>query len=207
MELGGDLYDIKMIDENRLGVAIGDASGKGIPGAILMSALYAAFKTGSRKSLEVNEIIGKLNNSVVDLTQSDKYATFFYGILNISSGIFEYTNAGHNHPYLVRISGKVEELGTGGTVLGFFKEIEYKMDKVKLEVGDRIVLFTDGVTECMNEKDEEFGEKRLLDILIRNVEISSKKLEEKIINSLRKFAGEREFSDDVTLVTILKKEN
>jgi sigma-B regulation protein RsbU (phosphoserine phosphatase) len=209
MELGGDLFDLRRIDDKRLSIAIGDASGKGISGAILVSTLYAAFRTGRKKYLEVNEIIERLNNSVANLTKPGSYYTFFYGILNYYKGIFTYTNAGHNPPYLIRNSGKFEQLDVGGIVLGFFKGIKYKMSEIKIETGDILVFYTDGITECKDDKDEEFGEKRFLDILLKNNSLSPKKLQEEIINSLISFTQRSVFSDDITLVIIKKisKEN
>ncbi len=209
MELGGDLYDLRRIDDKRLSIAIGDASGKGISGAILVSTLYAAFRTGRKKYLEVNEIIERLNNSVANLTKPGSYYTFFYGILDYHKGIITYTNAGHNPPYLIRNSGKFEQLDVGGIVLGFFKGIKYKMSEIKIETGDILVFYTDGITECKDDKDEEFGEKRFLDILLKNNSLSPKKLQEEIINSLILFTKKSVFSDDITLVIIKKisKEN
>ncbi len=204
MELGGDLYDLKKIDGKELGVAIGDASGKGVPGAILMSTLYATFRMGRKGYLEINEVIEKLNDSITSLTQPDTYATFFYGILDIQTGIFRYTNAGHNPPYLIKSSDGFKKLEIGGTVLGFFKEIKYKKGEVKLEINDVLVLYTDGITECKNKWDEEFGEKRFLNIILKNRSLAPKKLQEKIVNALHVFAEKSVFSDDISLVIIKK---
>jgi len=204
MELGGDLHDLKKLDEKKLGVAIGDASGKGVPGAILMSTLYATFRMGRESYLEINEVIERLNDSITSLTRPDTYATFFYGILDIQTGIFRYTNAGHNPPYLIKSADEFKKLEIGGTVLGFFKGIKYKKHEVKLEIDDVLVLYTDGITECKNKWDEEFGEKRFLNILLKNRSLAPKKLQEKIVNALHVFAEKSVFSDDISLVIIKK---
>ena len=145
-----------------------------------MSALYGLFRPGRYKTMDVNETIYRLNDSVVELTTSESYATFFYGILNTESGEFKYTNAGHNPPLLIKKSGEIKHLDIGGTVLGFFKSIEYKSDIVTIEDGDMLCLYTDGITECKNKWDDEFGEKRFLEILVSNRHLSAEKIKKKV---------------------------
>ncbi|MFC1557990.1 GAF domain-containing SpoIIE family protein phosphatase [candidate division KSB1 bacterium] len=203
-ELGGDLHIVRELDNTRVSIAIGDAAGKGIPGAILMSALYGLFRPARYKTMDVNETIHRLNDSVVEFTRPDSYATFFYGILKAENGEFVYTNAGHNPPFLIKKSGETVHLDVGGTVLGFFRDIEYKSDTVTLEDDDMLCLYTDGVTECNNKWNDEFGEKRLLDVLVSNRHLSAEKIKKKVIDKLHVFGEKGVFDDDVTIVIVKK---
>lgn len=200
--VGGDVYDLFRIGENGLGVAIGDVSGKGAPGAILMAVLYAGFKSLLKDIYLVVEIVAQLNNLMSEATTEGYFATFFYGQLDVQKKEFTYCNAGHNPPILLRKNLTIEMLEKGGTVLGFLKDQTYRQEAVKVNTGDYLVFYTDGVTEAKNEKDEEFGEKRLVDTLKENYGKSPLEMKQEIFTQLESFAGNQEFPDDITLIII-----
>lgn len=203
--IGGDLYDLIPFHDGRLGIAIGDSSGKGIPGAILMATLFATFRGRLRPESEVHELIRKLNNSLMQFSEPGKYSTFFYGVLNPKTGNFQYTNAGHNPPVLIRSNGEKISLDTGGAVLGFFKNLDYKKGEIVIEEGDLLTFYTDGVTETQNPQEEEFGELRLIDFLINHRSQELRNIEQKLLQALQIFAKGKPFGDDVTLIFLRRE--
>src|SRR4029077_16700706 len=163
--VGGDYFDILPLDEKTLGICIADVAGKGMPAALLMSNLQAAVRGLSSPSLAPNLLCSRLNSIVYRNTESDRFITFFYAHLDGPARRLVYVNAGHNAPFVVRSDGSHERLRDGGTVLGVFASRTYEMGSAQLSAGDRVILFTDGVTEACNFAGEEFGEARLLRLL------------------------------------------
>ncbi|MCP4723873.1 MAG: SpoIIE family protein phosphatase [bacterium] len=204
LAIGGDLYDFVSLSDDLLGVAIGDVSGKGVPGAMLMAALYSAFRGQVRKSEHPEEVINYLNTSLYEQTESNKFATFFYGVLNTGYNTFNYTNAGHNYPLLIKKDGSWAELSKGGPLLGFLPEIKYSSGKIELGSDDIVLLYTDGVSEAFNEKEEEFGIERLVETVHRNREKTATDIIERIIDKVIQFSKRRHQDDDLTLVIIKK---
>ncbi|MFC1554368.1 SpoIIE family protein phosphatase [candidate division KSB1 bacterium] len=201
-EIGGDLYDFITLSENELGIAIGDISGKGVPGALLMATLYASFRGFVRRSVPPNRVIRRLNRYMYKQTEADKFATLFYGTLNCADSTFTYTNAGHNAPILVRSNGKAVELKKGGPLLGFVEEANYLKDKVVLNEGDIIFLFTDGISEAQNTNEEEFGENRIIKYLKNHKDSSAEEIIKNLLDEIKKFTNESHQSDDLTMVVI-----
>lgn len=198
--VGGDLYDAFRIDENRQAIAIGDVSGKGAPGAILMAVAYAGFKSLFNEIDPPATIVAKLNNLLYEATATGYYVTFFFAILDRSSGQLTYCNAGHNAPILLRKDGSTVMLKEGGTVLGFLENRTFHQNTVDFRPGDTLVCFTDGVTETQNVDEEEFGDERLMQTLKTNLGEQPKTLKIAILDDMRTFAGDCEFPDDVTLL-------
>jgi len=202
--VGGDFFDLVNLTSNKIGMGIGDISGKGIPGAILMATLFSNFKAQVRISSKTHKVLQNLNNSFCEITDEDKYATFFYSVLNFSSNILHYSNAGHNPTILIRNNNDIELLNQGGPVLGFLRDINFKYDKKELQRNDLVFMYTDGITECMNKNNEEFGEARLIDFLKTNHRIQPEEIKHRLINEIEKFSQRKTFDDDVTFI-ILKK--
>ncbi len=200
--VGGDFFDVFRTTQNMLGLAIGDVSGKGAPASILMAMLYAGFKSLLKEIYPVVEIVARLNNLLTETTAEGYYATFFFGLIDGNTRRFTYTNAGHNPPILVRKDLSVKELSTGGIVLGFLQNQEYRQETVELQSGDYLILYTDGVTEVKNKQGKEFGEKRLIQLVKRHHGTPPHQMKEIILNALRRFSGGKEFSDDVTMVLL-----
>ena len=200
--VGGDFYDIFKLGDKKLGVAIGDVSGKGAPASILMAILYAGFRSHLKVIYPVVEVVARLNNLITDITAEGYFATFFFGIYNRETKELTFTNAGHNSPILSREDGSLLRLETGGIVLGFLKDQEYRQETIKLLKGDFLILFTDGITEVMNGKGEEFGEERLINLIQKNRNANPYELKSMILKELKNFNAQEDFSDDVTLALI-----
>ena len=205
-EVGGDLYDFILLDENHLCFAIGDVSGKGIPAALFMAVTKTLLKATAHISLHPSKIIEKMNNFLSVDNEADMFCTFFCGILNLQTGRMSYSNAGHNPPYILRKDNSLESLTQPiGTALGVLEDLEFKSAETKIEKGESVFLYTDGVNEAMNEKFEEYGYPRMNAVLERNYSLHAKELIEKIVEDVKLFVGKAPQSDDITLLTIRLK--
>jgi len=204
-QVGGDYFDVIKIDEDNYIIAIADVSGKGVPASLLMSNLQASLLALSVEVKEFHRLVSKVNNIIHVNTASDKFITFFGGILNIRSLSFTYVNAGHNPPYWVKSDGSLQILEKGGLLLGLMSGVEYEYETIQLASDDKVVMFTDGVTEAMNEKEEQYEDPRLEKFLQSNRVSSAKDLTEGIAEDVKKFAGNAPQSDDITVVVICAK--
>jgi sigma-B regulation protein RsbU (phosphoserine phosphatase) len=199
--VGGDYFDIYALSESKLAMSIADVSGKGMSAALLMSNLQAALKATASEQIQPEQLCARVNRIICDNVSPDKFITAFYGLLDGPGNRLAFTNAGHNAPILARRDGSWLRLGEGGVPLGLFPDWNYGRGEVQLADGDRLVLFTDGVTEASSAAGEEFGEERLLTVLLENRHLSAGKLQEKILAEVAKFSGGR-FEDDATLVVV-----
>ena len=200
--VGGDYFDIIPLDEKTRGICIADVAGKGMPAALLMSNLQAAVRGLSSLSVAPNLLCSRLNSIVYRNTDSDRFITFFYAQLEGPTRRLVYVNAGHNAPFVVRADGSHERLRDGGPVLGVFASRNYEMGSAQLSPGDRVILFTDGVTEACNLEGEEFGEARLLRLLKDNRTLSADELQLKILAVVAEFSAGR-WQDDATLLVLV----
>ncbi len=198
--VGGDLYDFIEFSSTRTGITIGDVSGKGTPGAILMATLYSTYRGLVRLRLPINQMMHDLNNTLKSRISSSSFITFFYGELDHETGNLSYCNAGHCAPILIRADGSVDVLHSGGTVLGFIENYHYEMATVKIKEGDCIFFYTDGLTEAMNDRNELFGEERLLQFLKAHLHLSPAALLRKVYRVIRQFTGVSRPQDDFTAV-------
>jgi phosphoserine phosphatase RsbU/P len=201
--VGGDYFDILPLDKKMLGICIADVAGKGMPAALLMSNLQAAVRGLSSLSVAPHLLCSRLNSIVHRNTDSDRFITFFYAQLEGPEGRLTYVNAGHNAPFVVRADGSHERLREGGTVLGVFASCNYETGSAQLFPGDRVVLYTDGVTEASNLAGEEFGEARLLRLLENHRTLSADQLQAKILAVVAEFSGGR-WQDDATLLVLCR---
>ena len=199
--VGGDYFDILPLDDKTLGICIADVAGKGMPAALLMSNLQAAVRGLSSLSIAPDLLCSRLNSIVYRNTESDRFITFFYAHVDGPTRRLAYVNAGHNAPFVVRSDGSHERLRDGGAVLGVFASRNYDMGSAQLSAGDRVILFTDGVTEACNPAGEEFGEARLLRLLEDHRTLSANELQAKIIAVVGEFSGGR-WQDDATLLVL-----
>ena len=203
-QVGGDYFDVIPLQDGKILMAIADVSGKGMPAALLMSNLQAGLHTLCEENYNLAEITFRLNNLVYKNTSLERYITFFLFKLDSHSGRFEYVNAGHNPPYLLHASnGALEELFTGGIILGFMKDAQYEIGNGQFEPGDFLLMFTDGVTECMNTDDDEFGEQRLEAMIRREApKRTCQDFNRYLVQRLKDFAGGRDQSDDITVLAV-----
>jgi sigma-B regulation protein RsbU (phosphoserine phosphatase) len=199
--VGGDYFDILPLDEKMLGICIADVAGKGMPAALLMSNLQAAVRGLSSLAVAPNLLCSRLNSLIYRNTASDRFITFFYAHLDGANRHLAYVNAGHNAPFVVHSDGSHERLREGGAVLGVFATRNYEMGSAQLSPGDRVILFTDGVTEACNLAGEEFGEARLLRLLEDQRTLSADELQAKILAVVAEFSGGL-WQDDATLLVL-----
>jgi phosphoserine phosphatase RsbU/P len=200
--VGGDYYDFVEMGDGRLGIAIGDISGKGIPAALLMASLQASLRgLAIANPPELSRLMGNLNRLIYDASPSNRYATFFYGVYNATSREFMYVNGGHNPPMIFR-GNDVLRLEEGGPVVGLFGPAQYSQGVVFLEPGDTMVLFTDGVSEAMNNEEEEFDEARLVGSVRSGAGLNPSELIDHVMVDCDAFAAGAPQHDDMTLVVV-----
>ena len=203
--VSGDYYDFLPVKDRLLGLAIGDVSGKGLSAGLLMAGLQGRLRSEApRFGADLVTLLQSLNRSICETTENSRFVTFFYAVYDERERKLIYVNAGHNPPILVRRPGiadcSIERLDAGGMVLGVSPDAKYEQGSVRIEPGDLLILFTDGVTEVMDSEDLEFGENRLLDLVLRHLDAPLEQLVDGIFEELAAFRGERALEDDVTLV-------
>jgi len=201
-KVGGDYYDFIPIIENQIGIAIGDVSGKGIPAALIMAYFRASLIAEIRNNYAIRSIMFKVNNLLFESTASDIYVTAVYGVLDTKNRIFTFANAGHNAPILRYANGEMEYLTEGGVALGMFENLKYEVRPLGLSPGDIMVFYTDGVTEAKNEKEEEFGTKRLKQVIIDSYQLSAFEIQENIYKAVKDFMDSLPQADDLTMIVI-----
>jgi sigma-B regulation protein RsbU (phosphoserine phosphatase) len=202
-EVGGDLYDFFQIDKYRLGIVIGDVSGKGIAAALLMAVCRTLIKATASKGLPTDTVLFEVNNILANESPDNMFVTLFYGILDTRNGSFEYSNGGHNLPCLISEDEKISELeNIGGLLLGAISDVEYRSNIINLKPNEIIFLYTDGITETFNSEGIEFEEYRLFEILRKNSKQNVRELIENVINDVKQFAGGTEQSDDMTCLAL-----
>ncbi len=198
--VGGDYYDFVSMCDGRLGIAIGDISGKGVPAALLMASLQASLRgLAIANPPQLSTLMENLNRLVFDASPSNRYATFFYGVYDPSTLEFVYVNGGHNPPMVFR-GTEVLRLETGGPVIGLFGLARYEQAWVQFHPGDTLVLFTDGVSEAMNHEDEEFDEPRLMDAVRSGEGLNAAELIDHVMRVCDDFVAGAPQHDDMTLV-------
>ena len=204
--VGGDYYDFIKLPEGKLGVAVADVCGKGIPAAVMMSSVQAVLNALSTQNLPLAEIVTHLNRYLCRHSATDRFVTFFYGILNFPDNSFTYINGGHNPPHVFRKGGEVEKLLEGGLILGVMEDEFYDTGKVMLENGDLLLMFTDGVTEVHNEEREMYGEERLIGLVNAMLELPSEEIIQNTNREITKFARSGQLEDDFTMVCVKRNQ-
>jgi sigma-B regulation protein RsbU (phosphoserine phosphatase) len=200
--IGGDLYDLVPLGECRLGVAIGDISGKGAPAAILMASLYASFRSVTRSLLTLPELMARLNNLLSENVAPGRYATFFYAIIDTEKRELRYSNAGHFPPLLLRAGEEPRLLAEGGMVLGYIRDTAFDEGIVELQPGDLIILYTDGLVEAQNDEGDMFGEERVAEIAATLLGRTAKEVLDGLRGSVSSHCKSAALGDDLTLVVV-----
>jgi len=199
--VGGDYFDVLKLSENSLAICIGDVTGKGVPAALLMSNLQATVHGFAGPHVQPAELCAQVNQATLPYVGENRFITFFYGLLDAPVRRLAYVNAGHNPPLLVRRDGSCRRLQDGGPVLGLVPNWHGRPGQVELVPGDRLVLFTDGITEAADARGEEFQEERLVTLINTNRHLRPGAIREKIMAALREFAGDK-WNDDATLLVL-----
>jgi serine phosphatase RsbU (regulator of sigma subunit)/predicted ester cyclase len=199
-EVGGDFYDFHLLSEGRLGLAVGDATGKGVPAALVMSTTCGMLRAVAQSSESPGEVLLRVNEALSARIPASMFVTCFYGVLDPKSGIFAYANAGHDVPY-VRRGGECEELRARGMPLGLMPGMSYEEKDIVLEAGEAAFFYSDGLVEAHDPNGEMFGFPRLRALVAEHGEESS--LGDFLLEQLYSFVGEGwEQEDDITLLTL-----
>jgi serine phosphatase RsbU (regulator of sigma subunit)/predicted ester cyclase len=200
-EVGGDFYDFHLLSEGRLGIVVGDATGKGVPAALVMSTTCGMLRLAAQSYSSPGVMLQRVNETLCPYIPSNMFVTCFYAILDPESGLLRYANAGHDLPYLHH-GGAAEELRARGMPLGLMPGMSYEEKEDSLEVGDSALLYTDGLVEAHDPKGEMFGFPRL-QALVSEHGKEERSLEEALLEELYSFVGEGwEQEDDITIVTL-----
>ena len=217
--VSGDYYDYQDLSNGCLALAIADVAGKGISAALLMASLQASLRLviddvqrvanedGDRElcgTFPTSQLVRRINRQLHANTTPEKYATFFFAVFDPASSTLTYTNAGHLPPMLVR-KGTVTMLEVNGTVVGLFPQAPYKESHLKLEPGDVLVCYTDGVTEPENEYGEMFGDDRLQETVLKSAHLPGEQIIAAVIEAVKVFTGSHELQDDMTLLVVRRQ--
>jgi sigma-B regulation protein RsbU (phosphoserine phosphatase) len=200
-EVGGDYFDFMKLPNDMLAFCLGDITGKGLPAAMLMANLQATLRGQALIQKSVSDIVKNSNLLLFNSTDSNRFATLFFGILDTKTNIITYCTAGHDSPIHFNKS-ELTKLDEGGLLLGCFETADYNEAVKKMETNELIVIYTDGVTEAMNENNEEFGEDKLIELINIHQKKSSKEITDEIISNVKEHSANSPQFDDITLMVI-----
>jgi len=201
--VGGDFYDYLPFGPKRFGLVIGDACGDGLPAAMLISQIQAMLRSEVNNGVDIEPMCEYLNRQVFRFTPRNKFVTLFYGVYDHNCHEFHYANAGHHYPIIIRKDGSTEELNQGGPGLGILEGAEYSTGSVKLNPEDLLVLYTDGISETLNDAQrEDYGERRLVEQLIYHRHEHPNKIVKIILDDMQQFGVSDSSADDRTLVVV-----
>jgi len=198
--VGGDYYDVLRLGEHRLGICIADVVGKGVSAALLMANMQAAVRAFGGNTESPAQLCGKVNRLLCDNIAAGKFVTFLYGVLDGESRTFRHCNAGHPYPILLS-EGSIRALEQSGAVLGVFPDWSYEDSTIELRAGDRLLLFTDGITEASNTTGQEFEDASIAAFAKANGTLTAKELNSRLLAQVSAFCGAH-FQDDATLLVI-----
>ena len=202
-DVGGDFFDFIRIDDNHIGLAVGDVTGKGVPAAFFMAIVRTLLRTISLLNLPPSECLARLNDQIAAENEQEMFGTIFYGIIDTKTGEFLYANGGHNNPALITQNGELEWLPeTGGVLIGMISGIKYTEKKIQLCRGDNLFFYTDGVVEAFNQDNVEFSEDRLAKVLRECRNISTSRLTEAVYSAVKAFENGAPQADDITCVAL-----
>lgn len=205
-ELGGDFYDFFIIGEDEIGLVIADVSGKGVPAAFFMAIARTVLQSSARERRSAGECLAETNTILCDQNPLEMFVTVFYGILNLRTGVLSYANGGHNPPVVVREDGEVVELPqTGGMAMGIMAGLTYQQGEARLHAGDTLFLYTDGISEAMDEQGREFTVERLLASLSESHQQSLDIVVSNVTEAVSNFVGKAPQHDDMTYLVVRYK--
>jgi sigma-B regulation protein RsbU (phosphoserine phosphatase) len=207
-ETSGDFYDVYTLPNGMLGFLVADVVDKGAAAALYMALSWTLIRTyAAEYPEEPDRVLSEVNQRIIFDTDSSRFVTVFYGVLDPSSGKLKYCNAGHNPPYLIRAQDgkKVERLTKTGVLLGMFEDESWEKDVVQFDHGDVLVLYTDGVTEAQNAEGDFFGRERLVKVAKKNSGGTAKVVRESLLGKISQFVGDAPQMDDMALVVIARK--
>jgi serine phosphatase RsbU (regulator of sigma subunit) len=201
-EVGGDFYDFFELEDGRLGIVVGDATGKGVPAALVMASARSMLRAVAQASNSPGDVLRRVNDPLATDIPPNMFVTCFYAILDPNSGSLTYANAGHDLPYLRRRCGGCEELRARGMPLGLMPGMRYEENEIVLDAGEAALLYSDGLVEAHDPEGEMFGFPRLRELVAEHAP-EERSLEEALLEELYSFVGEDwEQEDDITLLTL-----
>lgn len=204
--VGGDFYDFFLIDDNHLGFSIADVSDKGIPAAIFMAISRTVIRATALRQLSPAAVLQQSNELLCRESVNNMFVTVFYAILNIHTGELVFCNGGHSRPVYIRREGEVSMLPlTGGMALGVMEEAAYKEKTIRLSAGDNLFLYTDGISEAMDQDYNQYGNQRLLDVCASMKNMSAREMVETVSRSVCEFVNGAIQSDDITMLALTYK--
>ena len=203
-EVGGDLFDFFLLDEDHLGFVIGDVSGKGVPAALFMAVSRTPLRAAALQRIPPGPCLDYLNTTLARENPSSMFVTLFYGILNTATGVIQYSVGGHNPPYIFSPDGKVRPLpiAQSGTIVGLLEGSRYQTETCRLAPGEGILLYTDGVTEAVNRAEDFFGEERLEQYLSAHAGEGAEPIVAGLHAAVQEFAEGAPQSDDITVLAL-----
>ena len=202
-DLGGDFYDVFMLDKNRIVFVIVDVCGHGVPAALITTMAKVSFFNNSRDQLKTSDILTLVNEEICGaIGENNSYFTAFYGIFDIKSKILEYTNAGHNEIAILKNDKSIVLLDSNSGFVGMLKGLKYKTDYVTLDTGDKLILYTDGIPEARNTGKELYGFDRFKKSIIKHSDLSLEDMIKNIIDDAKEFRGDFRVDDDMTILVV-----
>jgi hypothetical protein len=198
--VGGDFHDVFETDTGRVAIVLGDVSGKGIPAALLVGVIQGAIRSSSGNQPDTS--CERMNRMLCERTAAERYATMFWGIFDPLTATLRYVNAGHAAPILLRAGAAPQHLGEGGPVLGVIRDARYQCGRVQVQAGDTLIVYSDGINEAMNRKEEEFGDDRILSLASGDSENSAQAICEAITRQVDAFSSSKVAQDDRTLLVV-----
>jgi sigma-B regulation protein RsbU (phosphoserine phosphatase) len=200
--VGGDYFDFIPVDDHRIAICLGDVSGKGLPASLLMANLQATLRGQTLLNVSPKECLIRSNRLLFQSTSPEKFATLFYGILDVQQHVIRYSNAGHDHPFVLRRDHGPLRLSEGGIPLAMMNDFPYEEGQVTLSPGDVVVLYSDGITEAMNAAEEQFSEARVAAVLLKHQLEPPDVLIEQLTREVKEHADKTPQSDDMTVVVV-----
>jgi sigma-B regulation protein RsbU (phosphoserine phosphatase) len=201
-EVGGDYFDFIKIVEHQIGVTIADVSGKGIPASLIMAAFRASLIAEIRNNYAIRSICQKVNNLLYESVEPENYVTAIYGVLDTKNSIFTFSNCGHNPGLLLRASGELVELSEGGMLLGVQPDTRYEERPLYLEKGDILCLYTDGIPETTDGREEQFETRRMIEVIDRFKNRPAAEIGKEMLDAVHGFAAPDHMFDDLTVIII-----
>ena len=203
--VAGDCYDVVEAGDGRFAICVADVSGKGMPAALIMSNVQASVHALTAEGLSPERLVSTLNKLLVPRLRLGSFVTLFYGVFDPHTGDLAYANAGHNPPLLRAGDGTISRLDPTGPVAGVIAGATYMARRVRIEFGEGLVLYSDGVTEHENPAGEQFGESRLRDVIGETAQRPAEEICAAVISRLQEFGNSRPYNDDVTLVVMNRR--
>jgi sigma-B regulation protein RsbU (phosphoserine phosphatase) len=200
LEVAGDYYDVITEQDQNTVLAVGDVSGKGAGAALLMANLQASLRTAMGLGIRMSDAVARINDLIFRNTPPEQFITFAVAVWDLEKSMLSYVNAGHNPPILMRTNGESRLLDKGGLILGCLQGSEYEEESIKLFPGDLLIMYTDGVSEAMNDDDEEYSDERILEFVKRHRSLSPDEILKQLESDVTRFCGREPNEDDSTLL-------